>query len=100
MTSHRVDIGGKVYIVNPPRAYVVGGAVVVAYHYWSTRNGEAFGPIRIAANDSTGKVGRALVAAARELFNADHDAMIAAVHQARANGARNPSVSLIVSDAR
>lgn len=73
-----VTIDNKTYIVHPPRAYrVISDQVVVAYPYWSTRNGDYFGASRVATTQSKGKVGRQLVAAARELFNVDHDQMIA-----------------------
>lgn len=97
-----VNVGGKDYIVGAPRAYeTLRLGVVVAYHYHSTRNGKAFGAIRTASTASTKGVGVAIVKAAQEHFNADHEAMIAEATRLttefRASGKDGayPSVNLI-----
>lgn len=81
MTHATVTVDGRQFIVCAPRVYAqapaYGGNIIVAYIYWSTRNGEPFGPQRIAATNSAGKVGRQIVALAREAFDVDHEAMIA-----------------------
>jgi hypothetical protein len=71
---------GKTYIVHPPSAYrTTRNGIIVAYAYWSTRDGDYFGPVREATTADKGKIGRELVAAAQAAWNVDHDAMIAAV---------------------
>lgn len=74
-----ITANGKEYLVAAPRAYsTLDNVIGVAYTYFSTRNGERFGPIRTASTITKGKgVGAQLVAAAQEAYNADHDAMIA-----------------------
>lgn len=80
MSAHVVTVDGKAYIVHAPRAWrTLGGGVVVGYHYWSTRNGDYFGPQRIASTGGKGRVAREIVAQAQVLFGADHDALIASV---------------------
>lgn len=74
-----ITANGKDYLVAAPRAYsTLNLGVLVTYTYFSTRNGERFGPIRTASSaDKPKSVGGQLVAQAIEAYDADHDAMIA-----------------------
>ena len=103
--THKITANGKVFVVWAPTAYLTGGwdgreeRIVICYDYRGTRNGlgvEEFGPIRRATNyDGPKTVAAQLIAQARELFNADHEAMIAQVEADRQAGVRFPQVRLI-----
>jgi len=103
MARITVTVNGKDYIVHAPVAFEGSNGGLVSYSYRSTRNGEAFGPVRTAStNAKASSVGGQLVAQAQEFFNANHDAMIAEavrkLAEIRATGATSyahPTVKLI-----
>jgi len=102
----KINVNGRDYLVSErPTAHdTIGHGLVVAYDYFSTRNGDRFGPIRLASTaDKPKSVGGQIVAQAAQILNADHDAMIAEAarltDEFRASGKSGsyPRVGLITS---
>lgn len=73
-----LTVNGKDYFVAAPQAHhTMHNGFLVTYDYFSTRNGERFGPIRRASSINKPKsVGGQLVAAAVEAYDVDTEAMI------------------------
>lgn len=95
-TKTTINVNGKDYIVHGPRVGRIGGTwddttedyvgirTAVTFAYWSTRNGDYFGPSRWT--DGRGKgVGAKLYAAAVAHFGVDVDQMIADYDKAHAS---------------
>jgi hypothetical protein len=113
MAKASATANGKIFTIYAPIAYMSAirngtdftpiGAVI-GLSYRATRDGkgvEDFGPIRSAVETSAKKsVGFQLIEAARELFNADYDAMRAEVDRAYAAGESRWPQSEIIERAK
>jgi hypothetical protein len=93
-SSKTINVGGKDYLVHQPRVDLFGDDAPtpqVHYPYFSTRNGEMFGPSRTTRGQGSG-AGRQLYDMAREAFGADHDQLLAdyAARQKQAAAAAPP----------
>lgn len=104
-----VTVNGKTYLASElVRAHeTINHGPVVAFSYFSTRNGERFGPIRTASsNDKPSSVGGKIAAQVFEALNADVDTMLSEavrvtaekIAEYKANGRTSyssPSIALI-----